>query len=431
MRLSRAEARCSDGRHGCCSGTTWSTARARARWRAQLGVSRDTIHRWIRDGELDRDLDDDAGARTARVGRCRPSSIRYRPIIETRLAAYPAAVGGAAARGDSRGGLHRRLHAAEGVRAAAPSGAAARAGGALRDAGGPPGAGRLRRVPLPVGQALRAARRARLLAVAVVPTSVRARTCGRCSTGLEDAFLAFGGVPQELLFDQMKAVITRDLRLQGGALVHNLEFLRFAHHWGFTPRACRPYRAQTKGKVERPVRYVRENLVYGRTFLNDADLAQQCADWLDARRQCARARHHARARRASASSATSALLLQPLARAPLHVARAGRAGRLAAPRRPTPPVVAVEKRAARGLRPARGRARMKTAPLSRRDRLRQMLADLRMPGALEALDAILRDVDGGDAHGAGRDRAAARRRRFSCATIAACRPRCAPVACPR
>ena len=56
----------------------------------------------------------------------------------------------------------------------------------------------------------------------------------------------------------MKAVITRDLRLQGGALVRNLEFLRFAHHWGFTPRACRPYRAQTKGKVERPVRYLRE-----------------------------------------------------------------------------------------------------------------------------------------------------------------------------
>ena len=37
---------------------------------------------------------------------------------------------------------------------------------------------------------------------------------------------------------------------------------------------------------------------------------------------------------------------------------------------------------------------MKTAPLSRRDRLRQMLADLRMPGALEALDAIFQGVDG-------------------------------------
>jgi len=38
---------------------------------------------------------------------------------------------------------------------------------------------------------------------------------------------------------------------------------------------------------------------------------------------------------------------------------------------------------------------MKTAPLPRRDRLRQILADLRMPGVLEALDAILRNVDGG------------------------------------
>jgi len=75
--------------------------------------------------------------------------------------------------------------------------------------------------------------------------------------GLEEAFLYFGGVPQELLFDQMRAVITRDLRLEGGSLVRNGEFLRFARHWGFTPRACRPYRAQTKGKVERPVRQSR------------------------------------------------------------------------------------------------------------------------------------------------------------------------------
>jgi transposase len=100
-------------------------------------------------------------------------------------------------------------------------------------------------------------------------------------SGLEDAFRSFGGVPQELLFDQMKAVITRDLRLEGGALIHNLEFLRFAAHWGFTPRACRPYRAQTKGKVERPVRYVRGNFVYGRTFLHDGDLDEQREQWLE------------------------------------------------------------------------------------------------------------------------------------------------------
>jgi transposase len=91
--------------------------------------------------------------------------------------------------------------------------------------------------------------------------------------GLEEAFLSFGGVPQELLSDLMKAVITRDLQLEGGALIHNAEFLRFAHHWGCTPRACRPDPAQTKVKVERPVRYVRGNFVHGRTFLRDADRA--------------------------------------------------------------------------------------------------------------------------------------------------------------
>jgi hypothetical protein len=79
----------------------------------------------------------------------------------------------------------------------------------------------------------------------------------------------------------MKSVITKDLRLDGGALMHNAEFLRFAAHWDFTPRACRPYRAQTKGKVERPVRYVRGNFVYGRDFLNDADLDHQRLLWLD------------------------------------------------------------------------------------------------------------------------------------------------------
>jgi transposase len=99
--------------------------------------------------------------------------------------------------------------------------------------------------------------------------------------GLEQAFTCFGGVPRELLFDQMRSVILEDQRLEGGPLVENMEFLRFAHHWQFHPRACRAYRAKTKGKVERPIRYVRENFFYGRSFLNDADLDAQAQRWLD------------------------------------------------------------------------------------------------------------------------------------------------------
>ena len=98
--------------------------------------------------------------------------------------------------------------------------------------------------------------------------------------GLEAAFLAWGGVPHELLFDQLKAVVIDDERPDGGALLANPEFLRFAAHWGFRIRACRPYRAKTKGKVERPIRYLRGNFLYGREFLGDADLHAQCDAWL-------------------------------------------------------------------------------------------------------------------------------------------------------
>jgi hypothetical protein len=65
--------------------------------------------------------------------------------------------------------------------------------------------------------------------------------------------------------------------------------MRFAAHWDFRIRACRPYRAKTKGKVERPIGYVRESFFYGRHFLNDADLNAQALSWLD---RTANARMH-------------------------------------------------------------------------------------------------------------------------------------------
>ena len=74
---------------------------------------------------------------------------------------------------------------------------------------------------------------------------------------LESAFARFGGVSAELLFDPMRAVVLSDDRTGGGELVMNAEFLRFSAHWGFVVRPCRAYRPQTKGKVERPIRYLR------------------------------------------------------------------------------------------------------------------------------------------------------------------------------
>jgi transposase len=108
----------------------------------------------------------------------------------------------------------------------------------------------------------------------------RRQTMAVLMRGLEEAFEFFGGVTSELLFDQLKAVIIDDERLDGGRLLENAEFLRFAAHWGFRIRACRPYRARTKGKVERPISYVRQSFFYGRSFLNDDDLNAQALSWM-------------------------------------------------------------------------------------------------------------------------------------------------------
>jgi len=77
----------------------------------------------------------------------------------------------------------------------------------------------------------------------------------------EEAFRQLGGVPEEILYDRMKTVWT-EINERGEVVWHPV-FLDFAHYWGFTPRLCRPYRAQTKGKVESGVKYVRRNFLCG------------------------------------------------------------------------------------------------------------------------------------------------------------------------
>lgn len=77
----------------------------------------------------------------------------------------------------------------------------------------------------------------------------------------EEAFRQMDGVPEEILYDRMKTVwLSVDDR---GEVVWNPVFLDFAHYWGFKPRLCKAYRAQTKGKVESGVKYVRRNFLCG------------------------------------------------------------------------------------------------------------------------------------------------------------------------
>jgi transposase len=308
---------------------------------AQLGLHPRTIHHWIATGQLDREVDDPLPRRP----RPRPQKLDpFKPLIETRLDTYPllSAVrlfaecraagygGGVSQLRDFVARIRPRPEPEPVVRFETPPGHQAQFDFA--------------EVRLPWGKRwalLVVLGYSRLLYVEFVPR----QTALTVMLGLERAFAAFGGVPRELLFDQLKAVVVEDHRGVGGRLLENAEFLRFAAHWGFRIRACRPYRAQTKGKVERPVRYLRENFLYGRTFLGDADLADQCTRWLAA---VANPRIHGTTKEPPRLRFTRDELatLQPLAARPyrslvLHTAAAPTP---VAPRSPVPRV-AVERRA--------------------------------------------------------------------------------------
>ena len=106
------------------------------------------------------------------------------------------------------------------------------------------------------------------------------------------AFEAIGGVPEEILYDRMKtAVIGED---EVGVVSYNASLVALLNHYGVVPRACRPYRAKTKGKIERPYRYIRQDFFLARAFRNLDDLNAQFDTW---RTEVANPRVHATTRR--------------------------------------------------------------------------------------------------------------------------------------
>lgn len=97
--------------------------------------------------------------------------------------------------------------------------------------------------------------------------------------GLIRSLEYFGGVPEEVLVDNQKSAVLKPAHR--GKPTFNERFLDLAGHYGFTPRACRPYRARTKGKDERMVGYIKQHFfVRYRTFENWAHLNQLAERWL-------------------------------------------------------------------------------------------------------------------------------------------------------
>ena len=113
--------------------------------------------------------------------------------------------------------------------------------------------------------------------------------CGECYTeffpnatqenlfiGMIHAFL-YMGVPRYVLTDNMKSVVIR--RDMEGHPVWNSEYAQFMKAAGFFTKLCKPRHPFTKGKVERLVRFIKDNFLAGRTFWTITDLNQEALLW--------------------------------------------------------------------------------------------------------------------------------------------------------
>lgn len=115
------------------------------------------------------------------------------------------------------------------------------------------------------------------------------QTVMRCHVAV---FTAMGGAPEEVLYDRMKTAVIGEST--DGVITYNASLVSLLAHYDCAPRACQPYRAKTKGKVERPFRYIRQDFFLGRTFRNLDDLNAQFEAW---RTQIANPRIHATTQR--------------------------------------------------------------------------------------------------------------------------------------
>jgi transposase len=98
--------------------------------------------------------------------------------------------------------------------------------------------------------------------------------------GIAAAFRRFGGVTQVLLCDRARCLVASTERATGAA-VFTPALIQFCRDWSLSPRACAPYRARTKGKVESGVKYVKRNALAGRRFTSFAALEAHLGQWMD------------------------------------------------------------------------------------------------------------------------------------------------------
>jgi transposase len=92
------------------------------------------------------------------------------------------------------------------------------------------------------------------------------------------AFRYLGGIPAEILYDNMRHVV---ISSKSGQRHFNPEIIDFATHYGFTPEVCPPYSPWVKGKAERPIDYIRERFWRGYQFDSIERANADLLRWLD------------------------------------------------------------------------------------------------------------------------------------------------------
>jgi transposase len=96
------------------------------------------------------------------------------------------------------------------------------------------------------------------------------------------AFIYFGGIPEEILYDNMKTAFL--YHAEEARWYAHPKLLQFARHYGYVPRRCRIRRPQTKGKVEREIRYFRFSFLRSAGDIRHIDnekMNERLLEWLE------------------------------------------------------------------------------------------------------------------------------------------------------
>lgn len=91
-----------------------------------------------------------------------------------------------------------------------------------------------------------------------------------------EAFVAFGGVPRVILYDNLKSAV---LQREGAAIQFNPEILRFSAHYRFEAKPVQVRKPTQKGRVERAIRYIRDAFFAGREFVSLDEINHQADVW--------------------------------------------------------------------------------------------------------------------------------------------------------